>query len=126
MISRRFSIFTFVVLAAVCQGLVASRAAESPFEGQLIRLSEILGSLHYLRNLCGENGQDWRGQMEALLEAENPDEERRARFIASFNRGYSGFANAYETCTTSALEAINRYMREGAALTRDTASRFGN
>ena len=126
MTRRRSSILAFVVLAAVCHGPVAARAAESPFEAQLLRLSEILGSLHYLRNLCGENGQDWRAQMEALLEAENPDEERRARFVASFNRGYSGFANAYETCTASALEAINRYMREGAALTRDTASRFGN
>lgn len=124
--TARRPIFALLLLAAICQGPIAARAAESPFEGQLLRLSEILGSLHFLRNLCGENGQDWRAQMEALLEAENPDEERRARFVASFNRGYSGFANAYETCTASALEAINRYMHEGAALTRDTASRFGN
>lgn len=91
-----------------------------------MRLAEILGSLHYLRNLCGENGQDWRGRMQALLEAENPDEARRARFVASFNRGYRGFEGTYTACTPSAIEAINRYMREGEALTRDTASRFGN
>jgi uncharacterized protein (TIGR02301 family) len=102
------------------------RAADSPFEGQLVRIAEILGSLHYLRNLCGETGQEWRARMEQLLEAENPDEARRARFVASFNRGYRGFEASYGACTPSAIEAIERYMKEGEALTRDTAARFGN
>lgn len=103
-----------------------ARAADSPFEGNLMRLSEILGSLHYLRNLCGESGQDWRGRMEALLAAENPDEERRARLTASFNRGYRSFEITYTACTASALAAIARYMKEGEALARDTATRYGN
>lgn len=103
-----------------------ARAADSPFEGDLMRLSEILGALHYLRNLCGESGQDWRGRMEALIEAENPDEARRARLTASFNRGYRSFETTYATCTSSALAAIARYMKEGEALARDTATRYGN
>jgi uncharacterized protein (TIGR02301 family) len=103
-----------------------SAAAESPFEDDLLRLAEILGSLHYLRNLCGEEGQDWRRRMEQLIEAEEPDDERRARFIARFNRGYSGFEANYTTCTPSAIEAIERYIQEGEALSRDTASRYGN
>lgn len=119
----------FALAALFCLALVAgtpARAAESPFESQLVRLAEILGSLHYLRNLCGEDGQDWRGRMEALLTAENPDEARRARFVASFNRGYRSFQTSYSTCTDSAIAAIARYMKEGEALTRDTAARFGN
>ena len=109
-------------------GLAAqpARPAEAPFEGGLMRLAEILGSLHFLRNLCGETGSDWREQMESLLETENPAPERRARFTASFNRGYRSFAEAYKSCTPSALAAINRYMKEGEALTRDIASRYGN
>lgn len=103
-----------------------ARAADSPFENDLLRLAEILGSLHYLRNLCGEQGQDWRRRMEELLSVEEPDEERRARFIGRFNRGYSGFEANYTSCTPSAIEAIDRYMREGEALSRDTASRYGN
>jgi len=103
-----------------------ARAAESPFERDLLRLAEILGSLHFLRNLCGETGQEWRHHMEAMLEAEAPDAERRARFVGRFNRGYRSFAMNYSACTDSAVEAINRYMREGEALARDTASRFGN
>ena len=119
----------FLLAAALCGTLAMPRpamAADSPFEGQLLRLAEILGSLHYLRNLCGEDGNDWRAQMEALLEAENPDAERRARFVAGFNRGYRSFEGAYARCTDSAIAAINRYMREGEALARDTATRFGN
>lgn len=118
-----------VVVAVLCGSLAGPRqalAADSPFEGQLLRLAEILGSLHYLRNLCGEQGQDWRGQMEALLEAENPDAARRARFVAGFNRGYRSFEGAYAHCTDSAITAIGRYMKEGEALARDTATRFGN
>lgn len=120
----RFAFATLFCLA-VAAG-VPARAAESPFESQLVRLAEILGSLHYLRNLCGEDGQDWRGRMEALLEAENPDEARRARFVASFNRGYRSFQTSYAVCTDSAIAAIARYIREGEALTRDTAARYGN
>jgi uncharacterized protein (TIGR02301 family) len=101
-------------------------AVEAPFETRLIRLAEVLGSLHYLRNLCGERGNQWREQMERLLAAENPDPTRRARFIASFNRGYRSFDGVYISCTASAAEAANRYLKEGEALTREIATRYGN
>ncbi|KQZ94259.1 hypothetical protein ASD64_05205 [Mesorhizobium sp. Root157] len=124
---RRTSLILALALA-VSAALPArpAFAVEAPFEAGLIRLAEVLGSLHFLRNLCGEKGDDWRGQMEKLLESENPDSERRARFIASFNRGYRSFSESYKRCTPSATEAINRYMKEGEALTRDIASRYGN
>jgi uncharacterized protein (TIGR02301 family) len=103
-----------------------ARAAEAPFEGSLVRLAEILGSLHFLRNLCGEPGEQWRGEMDKLLQAENPNPARRAKFIASFNRGYRSFAGTYTSCTASATAAISRYMKEGEALTREVAARYGN
>ena len=115
-----------ILVIALAFAAPTARATESPFEGQLLRLAEIFGSLHYLRNLCGEDGQAWRERMEALLDAENPDEARRTRFVASFNRGYRSFEGTYGACTASAIEAIRRYMQEGEALTRDTATRFGN
>lgn len=103
-----------------------ARAVDSPYESRLVRLAEVLGSLHYLRNLCGEKGGDWRRQMETLLETENPDPERRARLVASFNHGYRAFGGAYGNCTDSAISAIDRYMREGEKLTREIVSQFGN
>lgn len=112
-------------------GLAASpgggaRAVDGPYEAGLQRLAEVLGALHFLRNLCGEKGERWRQEMERVLESEKPDAERRARFVASFNRGYRSFAGSYTLCTPSATEAIRRYMKEGEALSKDIAARYGN
>lgn len=122
---HRFSLLIAAWLTAV--GTTAPAiSAEAPYEPRLMRLAEVLGSLHYLRNLCGEEGNTWRGEMEKLITAENPEPARRARFVASFNRGYRSFDGVYVSCTASATEAITRYMKEGETLTRDIAVRFGN
>jgi uncharacterized protein (TIGR02301 family) len=117
-----------IIIAAVCAIVLATpaRAADAPFEPQLLRLAEILGSLHFLRNLCGEESDEWRGRMEQLIAAEEPDEARRARFVARFNRGYQAFETSYATCTDAAVEAISRYMSEGERIARDVALRYGN
>ena len=101
-------------------------AVDAPYEAGLMRIAEVMGSLHFLRNLCGDKGDQWRETMERLLAAENPSAERRARFIASFNRGYRSFESTYTKCTASATEAIGRYTVEGETLARDLAARYGN
>ena len=80
-----------ILLVAPLMMARPAQAVDQPFDAGLMRLAEVLGSLHFLRNLCGEKGDQWRGLMERLLAAENPDEERRARFVANFNRGYRSF-----------------------------------
>ena len=46
----------------------------------LERLAEILGSLHYLRGVCGANeGNKWRNEMQAIMDAEAPSGPRRTR-----------------------------------------------
>ena len=41
-----------------------------PYDERLLRLSEILGAVHYLRELCGANdGQAWRDRMRELTDA---------------------------------------------------------
>lgn len=117
------------VVSIMVAALIAAspaRAAEAPFDAGLYRLAEILGSLHFLRNLCGEAGTRWRDEMEKLLASENPDAERRAKFIANFNRGYRSFRTTYTVCTSSAVEAINRYTKEGETISSEIASRYGN
>lgn len=122
----RASLIAACLAVGIAVAASPARAVEAPFEPGLMRLAEVLGSLHFLRNLCGEKGDQWRVEMEKLLESENPDPERRARFIASFNRGYRSFSGSYTRCTPSATEAIARYMKEGETLSRDIASRYGN
>ena len=101
--------------------------AAAPFDADLQRLAEILGTLHYLRGICGTNeGQKWRGEMQALVDAETPSGERRTRMIASFNRGYNGFKQTYRTCTPAATVAIKRYLDEGSKISRDLTARYAN
>lgn len=105
----------------------AQEAAPAPFDADLQRLAEILGALHYLRGVCGANeGQKWRNEMQALVDAEAPHGERRRKIIASFNRGYRGFQQTYRTCTPAADLAIRRYLDEGAKIARDITARYAN
>lgn len=119
-----------VGIAAACVLAVTAPApaqisATVPYDAKLMRLAEVLGSIHYLRNICGEKSNEWRDQMEQLLAVENPEPLRRARLIASFNRGYRTFDSVYVTCTDQALEAANRYMAEGLSLTQEINTRYG-
>jgi uncharacterized protein (TIGR02301 family) len=101
-------------------------SAPVPYEAEFSRLAEVLGALHYLRPLCGEKQARWRAEMQDLLDAEQPTADRRDRLIASFNRGYQSFELTYRKCTPSADLAISRYLDEGAKLSRDIATRYGN
>ena len=102
-----------IVSILLCLAALPARADDTPapFDGDLQRLAEILGALHYLRAVCGTNeGQKWRNEMQALVDAETPDGDRRNKIIASFNRGYRGFQQTYRTCTPAADLAIRRYL----------------
>jgi uncharacterized protein (TIGR02301 family) len=117
----------FLVVAVAGSGSVRAQDAAAPFDGDLQRLAEILGTLHYLRGICGTNeGQKWRGEMQALVDAETPSGDRRSRMIASFNRGYNGFQQTYRTCTPAANVAIRRYLEEGSKISRDLTARYAN
>ena len=120
--------FAIVLIALSCLGGgVRAQEAAAPFDGELQRFAEILGTLHYLRGICGSNeGGKWRNEMQALLDAETPSGDRRARMIAGFNRGYNGFQQTYRTCTPAAVVAIRRYIEEGSKISRDLTARYAN
>jgi len=126
MLTRALTILLLIAATAVAQAQPAAPARPS-YENDLLRLSEILGALHYLRDLCGaREGQAWRNEMQALLDAEAPSGERRDRLTASFNRGYRGFQQSYRTCTPAADFAIRRYLEEGSRIARDITARYTN
>jgi uncharacterized protein (TIGR02301 family) len=103
------------------------RTTPAPYDPDLQRLSEILGSLHFLRGICGANeGQKWRDEAQTLIEAEAPVGERHNQMVASFNRGYRAFQQSYRTCTPAAKFAIRRYLDEGAKIARDITARYAN
>lgn len=117
-----------IVVIALWLGIVspAVSAQDAPYEGKMLRIAEVLGSLHYLRNLCGETSNEWRQRMDAIITAEKPDEAERVRLVSSFNHGYRTFSDNYVRCTPSALAAIDRYMKEGESLSNELISRYGN
>jgi uncharacterized protein (TIGR02301 family) len=122
-----------VIVMSLTAGAVAASVragaadAAAPFDGGLARLSEILGSLHYLRGLCGANeGNKWRAEMQALLDAEAPNGQRRSQFIAHFNKGYRTYLETYRTCTPAADLVIRRYLEEGSKIAREVTARYSN
>lgn len=100
----------------------------APYDERLERLSEIIGAVHYLRNLCTDKAEDgWRASMQKLIEMEAGNEpKRQEKLTAAFNRGYRSFAAIYTACTDSAVVAEERYRNEGATLATEITARFGN
>jgi uncharacterized protein (TIGR02301 family) len=89
-------------------------------------LSEILGALHFLRGICNSNeGQKWRNEALALIDAEAPNGKRHDEMVASFNRGYLSF-QSYRICTSVADVVVRRYLEEGAKIARDITARYAN
>jgi uncharacterized protein (TIGR02301 family) len=102
---------------------------DRPYDNKLLRLAEILGAVHYLRELCGaQDGQLWREQMRDILKNEGTTAVRRAKLVNSFNDGYRGYRRTYRTCTSSATLAVTRFSTEGAQIAAVLAapSHFAN
>lgn len=132
-LSLRAAILIAMLVAVAPASLATAQAQsintrpENRYESILLRLSEILGSVHFLSILCGSNEEPgiWRRQMEALLEAESAFPQRRRLMTIRFNRGYSSFTQVYRTCTPSAKEALDRYRTEGGAITQELVAFYG-
>ena len=113
-------IATLLLLALPMAGDVRAQGANAlsdarPYDDKLLRLSDILGSVHFLRELCGHSdGQLWRDRMNELMNAEGSSALRRAKLTRGFNNGYRSYSRSYTTCTPSAETATTRLITEGA------------
>lgn len=116
-----------LLAAMFCATIVAESSAvahaqtapmdQRPYDDRLMRLSEILGAVHFLRELCGGNdGMLWRDRMVELMDAEASSALRRARLTRAFNAGYRSYSRTYTTCTPTAQGAITKFMAEGAEI----------
>ncbi|MEW6436486.1 MAG: TIGR02301 family protein [Pseudomonadota bacterium] len=97
-----------------------------PYEPQLLRLSELLGALTYLQDLCGgQSGQVWRQKMSSLMDAETQNAARRSRLAGAYNRGFNGYEQSYRECTPNAQSVITRFLDESGRIARDVTHRYG-
>ncbi|WP_193336696.1 TIGR02301 family protein [Devosia beringensis] len=99
-------------------------AIDPPYQRQMERLSEIMGSLYFLQPLCNRSGEDWRAQMAELIALDQPDEDRRQRLAGAFNAGYTAYARFHHACTPAAQEALSRLLQEAERIARDIHARF--
>ncbi|MEP2943637.1 MAG: TIGR02301 family protein [Hyphomicrobiales bacterium] len=128
-------LFLIAILAFVIMGLpskysagmdVFAKTEKTPvYESRLLRLSEIIGSIHFLSLLCKpDDGLVWHNKMNEMLEAEEPSELRRARLVARFNSGFSSFQATYRKCTPPAQKALDRYIAEAQVIVQNLTSDF--
>ena len=95
----------------------AQQADTKPYDDKLTRLAEILGAVHFLRELCGStDGQLWRDRMREIIETEGATALRKAKLTRSFNAGYRSYNRTYQTCTPTAQTAISRFLAEGVQI----------
>ena len=106
---------------AILGGTAVPAAAQAPqqeqrqYDDKLMRLSEILGAVHFLRELCGGNdGMLWRDRMSELMNAEASSALRRVKLTRAFNGGYRSYSRTYTNCTPTAQSAITKFMAEAA------------
>jgi len=99
-------------------------AVDPPYQKDMERLSEILGSLYFLQPLCTSVAADWRTEMADLVALDQPDDDRRQRLFGAFNGGYTAYARLYRNCTESARQALTRLLVEAEAKARDIHNRF--
>ncbi|MFM9938146.1 MAG: TIGR02301 family protein [Hyphomicrobiaceae bacterium] len=108
-----------VLLTLAAVGRAGAQQPETkPYDDKLVQLAEILGAVHYLRELCGANdGQLWRDRMRDLIESEGGASAlRRAKLTRSFNNGYRSYSRTYQSCSATAQTAINRFLESGAVI----------
>ena len=102
----------------------SAQAIDPPYQAEMERLSEIMGSLYFLQPLCQPGLEDWRAQMAELIALDEPDEDRRQRLAGAFNEGYAAYARLYRVCTVSAAEALTRLLVEAERTAREIHSRY--
>lgn len=99
-------------------------AIDPPYQRQMERLAEIMGSLYFLQPLCEAGTTDWRAQMAELIGLDAPDEDRRQRLAGAFNGGYTAFARFHRACTPAAREAFSRLLVEAQTIAQDIHTRY--
>lgn len=112
------AVFGIATIVSARPAAAAPASADSrPYDTKLLRLAELLGAIHYLRELCGANeGQFWRDTMMEVMKTEGSSAVRRARLTRSFNQGYRNYSRTYNVCTPTAKANIDRFLAEGAEL----------
>jgi uncharacterized protein (TIGR02301 family) len=104
-------------IVALLLALAPLPAKADSIDDGLTRLSEILGSIHHLRDVCGANdGPLWRNKMIDMINIANLDAEKRQQMISHFNDAYYDARTRYPMCTRDAAKRANTLFDEAHTL----------
>ncbi len=111
--SAGIALAAMLCIAPFAVATAAPKGSERAYDVRLMRLSEILGAVHYLRELCdGKDGMRWRNAVNELIKTEGTTALRRATIAQRFNLGYRSYRRTYRKCTPSAKNTISRFFKE--------------
>ena len=103
-----------------------SRAEAPPYEADLLRLTELMGALAYLRDLCKDgDGEGFRNEVARLIAADARPQEEKDELAGAFNRGFDSYRMSYRVCTSNARATISAYLAESERLAKTVAARYG-
>lgn len=113
------SLATGVIAVLLYGALALPAGAQSPrYERNLLRLSEILGAMHHLQQVCGKHDdQNWRNQMMEVMKVERVKGDKKQRLTDTFNRSYMQHQELFTSCTQAADRYIDAFVGEGTELT---------
>ena len=103
---------------ALTLALAPVNAQAGSFENGLMRLAEILGSIHHLRN----DGPLWRNKMIDMMNVAELSAPDRKKIISHFNDAFYSARTRYPDCTTDAARRANLLFNEGHRLAKKLAS----
>lgn len=97
-------------------------------EKPLLELSEAMGSLAFLADLCSPLQQPnaWQGRMERLVSSDGEALGNKEKLMGSYNQGYVAFSTTYRQCTDAAQAAQTLLIKDAARIARDLERRFGS
>jgi len=102
----------------------AAKAIDPPYQKEMARLTQILGSLYFLQPLCNFTDVNWRNEASVLINLDRPDNDRKQRLKGAFNQGFQDYANTYNSCTPSANLAREQLLIEAKEKSLDIHTRF--
>jgi uncharacterized protein (TIGR02301 family) len=103
-----------------------TRSEAPPYEADLLRLSELMGALAFLRDLCRDgDGAGFRSEIAKLIEADSSPQEEKNQLAGAFNRGFDTYRLSYRVCTSNARVTIAAYLSESQRLAKEVAARYG-
>ncbi|GAB5508743.1 MAG: TIGR02301 family protein [Hyphomicrobiales bacterium] len=114
--SRIAASMALAALLAVSMPIFTAQAqTQAQTDAALLDLSEILGALAHLEDICAK-GDGSRTDMEALLASEELTPVRQSVLIDSFNRGFRNVAVTHQRCTSASERLIERHHERGGEI----------